>query len=505
MVTFKQLLSRKRPVLVFTTALATSLLVNASRAEEKPTDTQGRSSTTHSGPVDPASPYHEAMMRQWYESGAPYYDFRIQSKNFIGNDLEPNIDASNIGITVGNAEFDTITQAAIDSWPSDSKLIYGASVKASLVPTFLAKSTEKKLDKKAAEKIVEGVGAYRPYISGQVRAALAASNPSFNSVPFNRLPDPVQNAIVAHGTDGLISATIRSKEQVVDAILHQRVQDLRIETTFQEAVVSVGKVLGDGQAMVYLSVGKMRVNGGAEVDINANTTVGAVRPTNSNVEAMATAANTGAIRAGVVKVLDNDVRVGTEVYFFHDQMPFINGSHYVGSVASLDQAAYNHHKDWYKLDSAMLRLFLSSENIDISLSVASYDGKGALAGSVTYKINPSNNMILTGYVGDRDTMKAGVALYYIHSVTENLAIYCGAEWASQFKDPLVSDRAFDQYEFVAGLRWKLPERRWIPADATVFLEAFDRVYGGGLNGNSFGVQGGFSSSLSFKRKIKRGE
>jgi hypothetical protein len=244
----------------------------------------------------------------------------------------------------------------------------------------------------------------------------------------------------------------------------------QFETTAQQLAFSTGLETGN-RSILFIDVGKLCVHGGPLTDSNGFTSGEFVRPTNNPVQRALDSMGTGAchINWGAYggtpefrEIQDIYSSIGADLWVFHERMPFVSGRQFLGTLAQYSEAEFEEHKDWWKLDSALLRFSANMDILSAYLSTGYFDGEMGygLGGSFALrdeKFNKTWSVSVDTTYSDRDRGLQGgfSAQVNRHLVDERFALY-GLYSTGNNMYSWENDRKFDFNEVGAGLSYTCP-------------------------------------------------
>lgn len=191
------------------------------------------------------------------------------------------------------------------------------------------------------------------------------------------------------------------RQQAIDSIQaeqHGRLHQVQLETTIQQVAFTYGHSFGDG-SILFLDVGKMPVHAGPTTGYHGLSETEFLGASNNPIQRSLNAMSTGALHArwgfyGVQPAAKQDreqsfsqkfvsalagipASIGADLYIFTERSPFITGRNYLETIAQLPDNEYEDHKDWYELDSGVLRVSSDTDFLSLYLSGGLYHGEGA--------------------------------------------------------------------------------------------------------------------------------
>jgi hypothetical protein len=376
---------------------------------------------------------------------AKEWDVGVEVKGFTSTE-GPDITQSHIYANAGSVLQNVYD--GLDIPPNAKKsFVVSGTVHFSFVPTLMAGRAKEGV----LNKTDIAINAKIPGVRNQVLEVLRATSPGFRN-----LPPEVQNDAANNIALNRMAPIRAAKAQMIG----ERVEDLRFENSLQMAVIEIRhENLPGGRSLIYVQIGKANVNPGmpGERSIEAN------RPIYSDVIRESGTSGTGLIRGGYMTKLGDDADASTltlEVYAFHDRPAFVSGMNELGLILSQTDAEHARHVEWYKTNSALFKAMLATRTTDIYFTIASFDGKAAVAGGAIFRLTPDNQLEIHGYYGNRPTLKDGVAVYARHLFTNNVAVYVGAEFLKERLSPIRNaDKTFDEDTLLVGLAVQL-KRLW---------------------------------------------
>lgn len=185
----------------------------------------------------------------------------------VGRDID--IMQSHVGLEWGNIKPSDVIDAQLgkDSF-SRSEFFFSFSFKFSAVPYLLAESTEQELDEHLKEVIAKKREAALAMVTRKVESALKENfnfgllNPAQQDLIRSKM---VMNAMT--GVDASLGRVLAQKK----AQNHNRIRQIRAETSFQEIALTFGKVIQDGSSVVFFKFGKYMPELGAPLNPMTNT------------------------------------------------------------------------------------------------------------------------------------------------------------------------------------------------------------------------------------------
>jgi hypothetical protein len=408
------------------------------------------------------------------QSAPAPFEFHVDVQSELFTDLEgqPDFSSSYIGLNYGNSTLSSaISKLGLNR--ADISCLLNFRLKFSGVPYLVEGMTRDSLLEVLDEKITEIRKAKVIEISQKVEAALA-KDPNFPSLP-PAMQSQIRSKLQADAEaqlDTQLAGARASRRSDID----KRVDQLKKETMFQEFAIATGKILGDGQALIFLEAGKFKPETGPAVTKDGESALESLSPVNNRIQRGNGVAATGAVGLGYARSLDGgNGAIKAEIFLFHDRLAFISGKDYVGAVASLEPDDYEDHKDIWKLDSTLLRVLLEQRKTDIYVAVGSYSSSDLViqAGTV-YRITPQGEIHADYFRGDRLQLSQGASIYYIHRPRARVSTYIGYERIWDAWQPAHGIDHENERSWVAGMSWK---PRWAPLRGSV-LSAEGRMRNG---------------------------
>ncbi len=371
---------------------------------------------------------------------AKHLSLEIHTKTELSSRNEPSaidrfaIAASHIGInysiTGQNIRKFIAENYQIKEQPKNEISI---SMRLSLSPSLLKEHTNSTMHNKLDQKLQRERDNYLKLISGAVMQKIGNS--------LDALPHAQRSQI--------IGKLIKDAMQQVDAKLMQvraiksneikkRIDQIQLETSIQELALNYATTVGNGNTILFFKAGKFGVNGGASTDNQNQTLLESYRPGNSAVQRANSTQGTGAFDLGIIyQKAGYSVRV--DAYFYHYRLPFINADDYIANIVMIDKDIYEQHKRWFKIDSAMLRVLISGSQGEIYLTVADTQGDNLAVGAgAIYKLTKDDLIQVDVSYGNKQFMKAGASLFFVHNVNNRFVIYGGVEYEKDRFIPLFS-------------------------------------------------------------------
>lgn len=392
-----------------------------------------------------------------------HFDFQVGSGYVMGTGGELDVRDAYLGARASNSPVSFRTIVDQLGFRSDQvKTIFEFTFKFTTIPWLVEGSTKEALAEKVDLKIANTRAEMIPLVKAQVAAGLAA-NPAYVAAPVE-----VQDQIRAQAEAGAITsldtqldAAGVAKKNEIDG----RVSDLKMETSFQEFAMVIGKVFSTGMAkddlVLYVKAGKFKINHGPRSDENSQTQLESIRPGNSRVQRGGAVAPTVAVGLGLAKILKNtqDDRwvVRAELYLFHDRVGFISGQDYVGTVVSMETPLYEKHLDTWEIDSGLARVLLQNKDFDFYVSVGKYDDKNGFSTGLTYRITEKDKLYIDYFDGDRTQLKRGLSAFLSHDFSRNLTAYIGYERIDDSYQPTEFDGTQDLEIESVGISWNAAE------------------------------------------------
>ncbi|MBL6989870.1 MAG: hypothetical protein ISR65_08830 [Bacteriovoracaceae bacterium] len=413
----------------------------------------------------------------------------VQTKAFWQSQTEEaDVDYSNLSIKIGKGDLNSIlrdfgfTRRKVD-------FVLGLSMKFSIAPTLMEDSTRETLMDKTDAKLAYARQGLLAQIEGELAGVPAA------------IADTIRPALVAQ-----VDAALAEKRVEAQVMIDDRIDRIYLETTIQEVAIVGAKMMGH-DTLLFIKAGKFKVENGPSLNEFGRSQMDSMRP-GPTIASSATIANTGAINVGAVKALDQG-QIRVDVYTYHDRILYRGAHNYIADVVSLDQAAFDEHQDWWKLNAALARVILRKPGYELYVSAGTTDdNNSSYSAGGLYRITKSDKVSVDYNRGDGRQFDESLSAMYAHTFsfsafgdTYDIDLYGGYEWIEGAVDHQWAN-ADDEREYgqaVLGLsvrspKWTIPGtdlKASFVFSAEQDWRKYDRDYGDGKKERPYFVGGQF--------------
>ncbi len=390
------------------------------------------------------------------------------------------------------------------------KVMLSFSSKFSLAPSVVRDSSEEKafvVVENTVNEFRDQVSAQEALLVNQIEGAIDAA------IASNQALAPFRDALIQdarlsqHALFDQIEgayAQINAQEVGAKNEVSSRVDELVTETIVQEIAVELGYVLeaeyNGGRVALFARAGKFNVSGGLSTGATKQTSL--EKNTAQNILAQRAMGTSGTAAVNLTKIFKaENYSVQTDIYIFHDRIPWVSAQQYITSVLAMEQTEWEQHDDLSDLDSAMIRLLFENDKINLYVSVGSYDGEEAYAVGGMLKISNRDRIYVDYFAGDRENVaEKGYSSYFTHDfgklkyLGENVTGFTGAEaYEKAYMPNLFGVKKIDYEQFGLGLSKNGSSRvlgakiGWKLKAGIYHIEGEDSLTGKNLGSDNYGM------------------
>lgn len=222
--------------------------------------------------------------------------------------------------------------------------------------------------------------------------------------------------------------------------LDQRVDQIQLDTTFQEVAFVIGRDILNGRALVFAHGGKITPDIGGRNNQRGFNQLDSVRPQNTYTTGGMGAAATGGVQFGTNFIMAKGKKLQIDIASFHDRPNFYSGSSYVSNVATMTEQEYEQYKDWYVINSVVGRMLFYSDTLEVYGAFGSYNGKQQGQVGIDLKLNEDLSIHAAFTKGERKNLKQGLSTFVVYRPLQRIKLYTGLEFLNGLQDPIHSAR-----------------------------------------------------------------
>lgn len=377
-----------------------------------------------------------------------------------------DVNGSHIRFGFGNASVSN----TLDSFRKQEMVpdfVFECTFRFSVAPFLVKQRAEDKVIDRLHEKVAlykeQTFMQMQPLVVSKVDATLK-STPGFASLGAP-VQEQIRNKAIQSGMVALqqeIDKQANPIQAQKEIDLRHRIDVIKEETMYQEFAFGFSKVVGEGRAIVYVKGGKYLIDTATNHDINNETDLDRLRPVNSAV--LNQVASTLAVGAGSIIRVDESTTLQTDVYVFHDRLPFLSGEDFVANTASMSDSDFERHQKWAKIDSALFRVLISKEfrekfirRLDVYASAGSFDKNFGGQAGVVWRIDEKNEIRIDTSHNDSSLKRTKEAydVFYTHDILPQLKAYTGYENLKGICRANISSQCGNESNVIVGMWWEI--------------------------------------------------
>lgn len=378
----------------------------------------------------------------------------------------------------------------------------GIVVKLSSVPWLQQGRARARVTESADVVIARTRLSYYAQIEKQVRAAVAANS----SIPAFAKP-AIQAKTIANFKKE-VDARLAQVQQATHQEIDQRIDQIFAETTLQQLSVVIG--VSTGSVLFTIQVGKLFVTGGPEPKGQGTMTESELLTMRNSLVSKSLTAHTGAIGISASGQVSESLNYLVEGFVFHDRLPFINGNSYIASLVTQSGSAFDDQRNWWKLNSALLRAVFKNTLGSFYVALGHYKNSGGWAGGAGVSVNFSrqDQLSIDMVRGREGFLSSGVQITYSHEFNSNSTGFISWQKLKRLYSPLSASEKgnfVDGREIDVGAKFTILEKSLgsyqLQVDGSVYMVSLNQE--GAKYDGKWGPAAGLNFSLEERVLEKR--
>lgn len=409
-----------------------------------------------------------------------YYSIQIQTFNGIDSYSPDALDVtrSYLGFVVGNTNYNRFLMDFDEA--SRKSTVIQFSAKFSLVPTILRKSVQDKVDEEISARAEKARAQY-------TAAAALKINQQVGALVAGQVVTPEEGQVMAakfiKSAQLQIDHQVELAKQKGMATADDRLDKIQTELTFQEFVVKIAHKVAQnekGAFLIFGQVGKAAVEGnlGPNSGINNTTPLAWWGPRGMSTQ------GTGQVQLGLEWVSKNNIKIGVEVYFFHDRLAAVSGRRLLTNLIYMEGDEFDTHHDFWEINSDMEKFFVKipSRNAKVEdqyyFSTGNFNGKRAFSAGALTRILPQVSIQLDATF-DRPEFDHAITESLQFHATDRLTFYLINENVKNLRSHYDTEEGYAASRLGSagvGVSYRLMDVLFVGVHATVDVNAECRAF-----------------------------